>query len=65
MTDRDGESLWPKMRFELMWTEYGGSGLGMQWTVVNELDLADARDLFERMMERRKEEADALKRPPS
>lgn len=60
MTDRDGESLWPKPRFKLMWRAYGGQGLGMQWSEVNELDLADARDLYEQMSEQIKAESDAL-----
>lgn len=44
-----------------MWHEHGGSGLGMQWSEVNELDAADIRDLYEQMQQQRQDEADAIK----
>lgn len=44
-----------------MWTQHGGSGLGMTFADCEEIDLADAYDLFRRADERRTKEADAIR----
>lgn len=58
---RTGESEWDEVRFHLMWLEHGGSGLGMQFSEVNELDYLQIVRLAELKEEQRKREADAMK----
>lgn len=62
MLDENGESRWALLRFELMWTEHGGSGLGMGFNEVDNLDLQDAIRLNDLMRDRKQREADAIKR---
>lgn len=60
--DDEYESQWPEYRFELMWTEHGGSGLGLSFAEVGELDCADIPWLINRQREQKKREAEALKK---
>lgn len=62
MTDTNGEALWPLIRFKLMYMS-NGYGLGMKWSDVNELDLVDVREVFERLQEQLKLEAEAMEHP--
>ena len=62
LDEEEHESHWPEVRFYLMWTEHGGSGLRMSFSEINELDYEDILWLFERMQKQKKDEADALKR---
>lgn len=59
--DESGESIWDELRFELMWREYGGQGLGMSFTEIGELDWMQVRFFIDRMREQKKKEAAALK----
>lgn len=61
LADEDGEPVWPRMRFELMWLEHGGSGLGMSFSEAQDLDLAVAIELLEMIQERKKREAEAIR----
>lgn len=45
-----------------MWTEYGGSGLGLAFEEVNDLDWADIVWLYNRQNEQRKREADSIRK---
>lgn len=45
-----------------MWTEHGGSGLGMPRSEVNDLDVAEIKWLIDRMRQQRHDEAEAIKR---
>ena len=45
-----------------MWTEHGGSGLGLSYGETEELDVVAIAWLFARLREQRKKEADAIKR---
>lgn len=57
----DGDPLWPDIRFELMWHSHGGSGLGLSFVDCEDLDFLEAYDLYNRVMARRREEADAIR----
>jgi hypothetical protein len=46
----------------MMWTEHGGSGLGMSWTEAQNLDHADIIDTINRIRMQRRKEAQAIKR---
>jgi len=56
------EWSWREIRFELMWLQHGGSGLGMRFDEVGELDLEEIFWLVPALAKRRQKEADALKR---
>lgn len=60
--DEDGESQWWDIRFALMWTQHGGSGLGLSYDQVNDLDVVEIAWLASRLLEQRRRESDALKR---
>jgi len=53
---------WQEIRFELMWTQHGGSGLGMSFAEVNDLDVDEIFWLFTAQRARRTKEGEALKR---
>lgn len=56
------EPSWPEIQFELMWTQHGGSGLGLTYADIEELDIGDALRLSAAVIKRRRREAEALKR---
>ncbi len=56
--DLDG---WRGRAFELCWTAHGGSGLGLSWQDVMELDAAEADWLYQAINKRRKDEAASIK----
>jgi hypothetical protein len=58
--DEDGELVWPQLRFELMWTQHGGSGLGMTFEDCQNLDYADILELYGMLRKRRRDEAKAI-----
>jgi uncharacterized protein (DUF305 family) len=60
--EKTGESQWWEIRFALMWIQHGGSGLGMSYDQVNDLDVMEIAWLVERMHEQRKIEVEAMKR---
>lgn len=62
MNDEEGNSIWPSLRFELMWIEHGGSGLNMRLADIEDLDIGDALELIQLMRQQKKKEADAIKR---
>lgn len=45
-----------------MWIVHGGSGLGLSFTEVGELDCADIPWLVDRMRKQRRDEAEAIKK---
>lgn len=59
--ERPQQLSWRAIRFELMWTQHGGSGLGMSAQDVGELDLDDIFWLLDALIERRRKEAQAMK----
>jgi len=52
---------WRNRAFELCWTAHVGSGLGLPWRDVLEMDAADANWLYDAVDRRRREEAKAIK----
>lgn len=52
---------WRNRAFELCWTAHGGSGLGLSWQDVLEMDAGDANWLYKAVDRRRGEEAKAIK----
>lgn len=48
-----------------MWTQHGGSGLGMSFADVGELDVSEIFFLANAMLKRRQKEATAMKRAGS
>jgi hypothetical protein len=60
--ERDGEWLWPQLRFELMFLDANGSGLNMQFSEIQALDLGDVPDLLEQLRQQRRRYAEAAER---
>jgi len=60
MSGLDLES-WRVRAFELCWSSHGGSGLGMPWSDMLDLDVDEANWLLDAIRKRRTDESNAIR----